>query len=49
MTFEGTLGRVHRTRHLVLFSLVTLYLVWGVWFSSRLLLEGTDRIKNSGP
>jgi hypothetical protein len=22
------------------------YLVWGVWFSSRLLLEGTNHIQN---
>jgi hypothetical protein len=43
---------------LVLFSLVVpplqprvvgLYLVWGVWFPSRLPLEGTGRIQNVGP
>jgi hypothetical protein len=25
------------------------HLVWGVWFPSRLLLEGTGRIQNLGP
>jgi hypothetical protein len=24
------------------------FLVWGVWFSNHLPLEGTDRIKNFG-